>query len=201
MRKKITAEAEQRIRDIADRLNGRPTPDHLTEDAKDPESPLHAYYEWDVNKCAEWCWAETSRALLRVVELEVTTEERTFHARAYPHDPTGGDNRKQSYRELSLYETDEDKYATVAYRLSQMIGHLKNTIDIAEAMALEKRNVTKLRQAQSLIESVHGACTQNTQPEELPMAADSGRSNGRAKAAKPKAKNRSRSRRKETARA
>lgn len=41
----------------------------VTEAARDPSSPLHIHYEWDVQKAAEHHWDSTSRRLMGLIRV------------------------------------------------------------------------------------------------------------------------------------
>lgn len=103
----MTRQIEAAIRAIADRHDGRLTPDLVVEAARDKASPLHACFTWDVQEAAQECWRSQARALIRSVRVEVTTTQFTVQAPAYVRDPSALGNT-QGYASLGRLRTDED---------------------------------------------------------------------------------------------
>jgi len=77
--------AATRIRELYAE-HGEITPDMVIEDARDPDSPLHELFEWDVEKAAMDAWRETARELIRSVKIQITVESKSFNATGY-HAP------------------------------------------------------------------------------------------------------------------
>lgn len=82
------AAVEGRLAFIAGQAGGALTPEAVVEDAKDPDSPLHGYFEWDIEKAAHKHWIETARAIIRSVEVVVKTERVAVKAPFYVRDPS-----------------------------------------------------------------------------------------------------------------
>ena len=62
--------------------------DTVIEEAKNPESPLHSEFDWDVNQAAMEHWREQARRLIRSVEVFITVENHMIAVPAYVHDPS-----------------------------------------------------------------------------------------------------------------
>lgn len=67
------------------------TTQEVVADARDPRSPLHAYFEWDVEKAAEAHWLDRARELVRAIHIEARYEGggavvRAFHSVIMEHD-------------------------------------------------------------------------------------------------------------------
>ena len=73
-RHELKKAARDRIVELAEANGGRITPEQVLEDARDPESPLHNYFEWDVETAARQYWLDQARTLIRSVKI-VTREE------------------------------------------------------------------------------------------------------------------------------
>ena len=55
----------------------------LLEEARDPASPVHGYFEWDDAKAAEAHRLERARFLIRSIRIVVQTEEAPIETRAF----------------------------------------------------------------------------------------------------------------------
>lgn len=68
--------------------NGRSlTADVVIADARDPESPFHDSFEWDVERAAHQYWVTVANRLINGYRVEVTVENRTLHAPVYVRSP------------------------------------------------------------------------------------------------------------------
>lgn len=60
------------------------TPDLIVADARNPESPLHAAFTWDVQKAAKARWRDEARQLVRaIVRKPESNDERERPIRAF----------------------------------------------------------------------------------------------------------------------
>lgn len=66
--------------------DGRLTPEAVVEDARDPGSPLHELFEWNVDKAAMKHWMDRARTLIRSVEVVIRNERLTVSTVAYVRD-------------------------------------------------------------------------------------------------------------------
>ena len=55
----------------------------VVEDAKDPTSPLHGEFEWDVVKAAHAHWLEQARYVMRAIEIIYEEKGRAFQHRLF----------------------------------------------------------------------------------------------------------------------
>lgn len=67
--------------------SGTITADDVIEDARDPESPLHDSFEWDIDKAAQQHWIATANRLINGYRVEVTVDNRTLSAPVYIRSP------------------------------------------------------------------------------------------------------------------
>ncbi len=106
----ISHEAMQAAREEVVRLSqangGVISPRDLTEAARDPESPLHPCYNWDVDEAAMAHWDEVSRRLIRSCRIEFTVDNKRVEAVAYVKDP---DSQEAQYIEVERVRSDVDK--------------------------------------------------------------------------------------------
>lgn len=69
--------------DALARVHGVVTPEHVVDAARDPESPLHGYFEWDDVEAAEAHRRDQARALLRSWRIRVVTNNVTVDVPAF----------------------------------------------------------------------------------------------------------------------
>lgn len=67
---------------------GELTPEDVLKDARNPNSPLHTFFEWDDGLAAEQHRLQQARGLIRaVVAIYVSEDRPAVRARAYVHVP------------------------------------------------------------------------------------------------------------------
>src|SRR5262252_3360377 len=87
--------------------DGRLTAERVVEAARDPKSPLHAWFEWNESKAAQKWWLEQARALIVWAEIKVVVEERTYTVPSFVRDPKAKPS-EQGYRALEDVQKDPD---------------------------------------------------------------------------------------------
>lgn len=110
----------------------------VVEDASDPESPLHPYFDWDdETAAASWRLAQ-AREIIRSVQIVIVTEVVTIRAPMYLRDPRVGAHQ-QGYSSLKVIRTDEDmaREAIVA-EFARVRDCLTRAKTIALALSLEQ---------------------------------------------------------------
>lgn len=76
---------------------GEITPEDVIADARNPNSPLHSFFEWDDTAAAEQHRLQQARGLIRsVIAVYVSEDRPAVRAKAYVHIPDPG---AQHYRE------------------------------------------------------------------------------------------------------
>jgi hypothetical protein len=103
----ISEEEAVYIRSLAD-VNGNIQPRTVVEDARDPKSPLHGKFNWDVHEAAYEHWMETARTLIRFVKLTIEIEHHTVVAPYYVPDPDR-EPKTRSYIELTKAALDRNR--------------------------------------------------------------------------------------------
>lgn len=98
---------EARIAELAAANDGRITPRLVVEDARDPESALHACFEWDDSVAGEKYRIMQARALIRSVPLVIKENRVTIRSVAYVRDPESPP-RDQGYVEVMKIKSDRD---------------------------------------------------------------------------------------------
>lgn len=103
----MSPETAGAIQAIAERNGGCITPDMVVEAARNPASPLHEHFTWDIREAARERWREQARALIRAVRVEVTTTDFTYRVPVFVRDPVVPENI-QGYVSLGRLRTDEE---------------------------------------------------------------------------------------------
>lgn len=81
----------KRLDQLRRQCKGELTPEDVVEDAKDPSSPLHGFFEWSNTKAAHQYRLQQARGLIRsVVAVYVSETEPAIRQRAYVHVPEAG---------------------------------------------------------------------------------------------------------------
>lgn len=117
--------------------NDRLTPDAVIEDAKNPASPLHPFFEWDLGKAAYRHWQEQARALISSVRIIQRTDKSVVSSVYYVRDPTAS-NDQQGYVSVKMLRTDEGmaREALVA-EFSRVADLLRRARELAVALEME----------------------------------------------------------------
>lgn len=132
---------EERVRNIYDRNGGTITPDMVIEDAKDPDSPLHEKFDWNLETAAMSAWRETARKIIRSVRVVVTVEDVKMQAtsRSIPEfvrDPLANP-RHQGFARIADIRTDEEKsISAMLYEIERIEAALNRAIGIAHGLGL-----------------------------------------------------------------
>lgn len=88
---------------------GELTPEDVLRDARNPNSPLHSFFEWDDGAAAERFRLSQARGLIRaVVAVYVSDDKPAIRQRAYVHvpEPSAPHYRETSHA-MSLTKTRE----------------------------------------------------------------------------------------------
>lgn len=73
---------------LREQCKGELTPKDVLDDAKNPNSPLHSFFEWDDSDAAEQYRLQQARGLIRaVVAVYVDDEKPATRIRAFVHVP------------------------------------------------------------------------------------------------------------------
>lgn len=83
------------------------TPAAVVRDARNPDSPLHRHFTWNVKAAAAAHWLDQARALIVSVRVQVTTETKNVTAVYYTRHP-GLEASKQGYIGLAALRSDAD---------------------------------------------------------------------------------------------
>lgn len=130
---------------------GRFAPNDVVEAARDEDSPLHAFFEWDDSLAAEAHRVEQARRLIRSVRVEIVTSESVIATPRYVRDPAA--EEEQGYVTSEQLRTEpENARACVIYELKRAQAFVERARNIASALGFEKefaklsRSLTGVRQ-------------------------------------------------------
>jgi len=108
------SEANDRKQAMAAELNrlakqngGKITPRMIVDAARDENSPLHDYFEWNDDVAAERYREMQARTLLRSVTLKVSTETKRFDVNQYIRDPEAKP-QDQGYVSVTAIRSQQD---------------------------------------------------------------------------------------------
>jgi hypothetical protein len=116
---------------------GRLTPRDLVEAARDPESPLHAVFEWDDDKAADDWRIEQARRLIRSIKVMVDEETVTIALPRYVRD-TSKESDEQGYVTLEQIRREPaNAAALLRYEFGRAATHCRRALSIAEAVGVK----------------------------------------------------------------
>jgi hypothetical protein len=129
---------ETRMQELADLHEGRLTPDLLIEEAKDPESPLHACFEWDTAKASYRYWVVQARQLITSVQVNVKVHRTIVKSVAYVRDPDVPSG-KQGYVSIKVLRTDADRArVTICEEFARVAAALERAKVLAKVLGIEE---------------------------------------------------------------
>ena len=120
------------------RINGGVLrPFDVVQDARQPDSPLHELFEWDVEEAAQEHWMHTARRIIASVKVNITTETIVLKAPAYVRDPRLH-GREQGYLETIKIRTEHEIAKEVlAGEVQNVISALRRARNVAAALDME----------------------------------------------------------------
>jgi hypothetical protein len=99
------------MQEVADRLSqleqesGNLNPADVVEDARDPASPLHDFFEWDDDVAAQQWRLSQARLLIRRVKIQVTVRDIPMDVARYVRNP----DEPGTYSDIVRVRGDEDR--------------------------------------------------------------------------------------------
>ena len=126
-----------RLEAIARNNGGVLRPFDVVQDARQPDSPLHELFEWDVEEAAQEHWMHTARRIIASVKVNITTETIVLKAPAYVRDPRL-QGKEQGYLETSKLRTEHEIAKEVlAGEVQNVISALRRARNVAAALDME----------------------------------------------------------------
>lgn len=129
---------KQRLEQIAALNGGVLRPSDVVEDARQPDSPLHELFKWDVDEAAYEHWMHTARRIIASVKVNITTETIVLRAPAYVRDPRLHGS-EQGYRETVSLRTERDVAMDVlSAEVQNVISALRRARNVAAALEMDQ---------------------------------------------------------------
>ena len=122
--KEQAARYGSRITHLAEE-NGFITPRLVVDDARNPASPLHDYFDWNNKEAAEKWRIEQAKYLIRTISITVIDEKRPEIRQFYSitSTPEMDTEEPQVYVTLNTILTDKEKrQEVIAYALRELRG-------------------------------------------------------------------------------
>lgn len=134
-RKAADADAKSRIQETLaelDRGEYGLTCEAVIEAARDPRSPLHGLFEWDLGRAAYQHWIVQAREVITTYRVKTTTSTMVFEVPFYARNPKAPADR-QGYVSIDRMRTDED---LAREHLLAEFGRVRSALDRARGYAV-----------------------------------------------------------------
>lgn len=134
----MTEEQVHRLLEIQKR-DGVMTPRAVVEDAKDPTSPLHSEFDWDLERSAQAYWEVRARSLIQSVRVVQSQEVESVRSIRYegpvfvrdPDLPSG----QQGYLPVDLIRLDPDKaHRVLVAEFKRIASLIERARELAEVL-------------------------------------------------------------------
>jgi hypothetical protein len=135
-------EIVQRLRALEDKY-GRLTPEILVRDARNPKSPLHDQFDWDVKRAAMAHWLEQARAIIRSVTVIVHEDRCIVRSPVYVRDPAQALSDQGYISVVKLRDDPESARDAVLAEFARAASALRRAHAVASALNLANE-VTEL---------------------------------------------------------
>lgn len=134
-------EKQEAIHAVLTRLEkqGRLTPDNTIEEARNPKSPLHGEFTWDLQAAAMMTWRSQARALISHFEIAVVVHQKEYRIQEFVETP-GKVGREQGYVAFTRLK-DKKQLAREFFdrELSIAASYVAKTKDYAQVLGLDRR--------------------------------------------------------------
>ena len=142
------------MKEVADRLeqleqeNGNIHPAAVVDDARDPTSPLHDFFEWDDNTAAQQYRLSQARLLISRVKIQVMVRAIPMDVMRYVRDPDEPGN----YSNIVRVRTDEDRSRrTVIDEMSRVAQAAKRARAVAAVLGTVEQVEEIIRLAEIVV--------------------------------------------------
>lgn len=128
---------------------GELTAEDVLKDARNPNSPLHGFFEWDDSAAAEQYRLKQARGLIRsVVAVYVSDDRPAVRTRAYVHVPEAGAQHYRSTDDaMSKRKTRELVLRRALEELRQWRQRYKDLKELADLFEQIEETERRLRDA------------------------------------------------------
>lgn len=118
---------------------GRLTPDNTIEEARDPKSPLHGEFTWDLQSAAMMTWRSQARALISHFQISVVVHQKEYRIQEFVETP-GKAGKEQGYTAFTRIK-DKKELAREFFdrELGIAASYVAKTKDYAQVLGLDSR--------------------------------------------------------------
>jgi hypothetical protein len=134
--------------------SGRIAPNIVVDAARDPASPLHDEFEWDVAKAAERDWIRTACELIRSVKFIVEFEDRKIIAPYYVSDPSRDESAYIQTARVAKNGAMSER--VLRDELARIVGAIHRAMTLASAFNLKSSFERMLDEAVKIEHSLGG---------------------------------------------
>ena len=128
------------------------TPAAIVADARSPDSPLHAEFDWNIEKAAQKHWEDRARELIQAVKVTTICGDETVVTQAWVHTPDIGS--ESGYVLTSKIKSEPERAKDVLLQeIARARGVLRRVRDLALALGLNDAHSENLLSELSVIES------------------------------------------------
>ncbi|MEE8568074.1 MAG: hypothetical protein V3S81_05645 [Anaerolineales bacterium] len=129
---------DNRLKEIYNRDDRLLTASAVVEDARDPKSPLHSFFEWDDKKAAHQYRINQARDIIRNVRIQTDFTEHKISAPYYAHDPRQDPQEGGGYKAVDDLKSDKDHAREVLQRrLKSLHTEMETNKRLAEILGIE----------------------------------------------------------------
>ena len=146
---RMTERHKARLRELAE--NDRLTPEAVLADAKNPKSPLHDLYDWDVDKAAHAAWIARTRQIIKSYIVTERIVKETITYSYFTRDPAKAPSEQGYVAVEALRENPALARAALIDECNRIAGAVTRARGIAAKLDMAAefedllRRVVKLR--------------------------------------------------------
>lgn len=129
---------ETRLAKISKENNKGLTPDAVINDAKNKNSPLHSYFDWDNDSAGHKFRIEQARTLIRSFRVEIITNERTVSVVRYIRNPEIKGNDQGYVETAKVRSAEETAYAAFSSEMTRLGSIIERTESLADVLGFQK---------------------------------------------------------------
>lgn len=136
-----TKAKREEIRDILLKLDseGRLLADVVIDEARNPESPLHDQFTWDVDKAARQTWLREARELISSFHVSLTVRRTEYRVQEFVERPDKRSDH-QGYTSIANIKSNKDLARDfLARELAVASTYVSKCQDFGEVLGLRDR--------------------------------------------------------------
>jgi len=122
---------EEVINYLAANNHGEVTPQMVVEEARNPDSPLHSEFEWDIEAAAEKYWIEQARKIIRSVRITYRVEKSQYSTIGYVRDPDK-DKKQAGYVSVKKVRSDKQRAHDI---VTSELFRARNALERADSLS------------------------------------------------------------------